>query len=81
MINAKRRQNEKQYKNWNDKEAGGRIYWFEITGRLGWSAKYVKEVNNAEETISFRQEIYDENGILREIHEKYPVDKGHQKLF
>ncbi|MCY7330221.1 MAG: hypothetical protein LH618_16845 [Saprospiraceae bacterium] len=45
-----------------------------------WKAHYVKEVDFNEETLNFRQEIYDKNGILREIHEKYPVDEGHQKL-
>jgi hypothetical protein len=25
-------------------------------------------------------EIYDEKGILREVHEKYPVDEGHKKI-
>jgi len=50
-------------------------------GRLGWTARYIKEVDVEESTISFRQEIYDEKGVLREIHEKYPVDKGHQKIF
>ena len=26
------------------------------------------------------EEIYDDQGKLRETHEKYPVDKGHQKV-
>jgi len=30
-------------------------------------------------TISFVQEIYDSSGVLREVHEKYPIDKGHTK--
>ena len=50
-----------------------------MTGRLGWLARYVKVVDASEQTERFWQEIYDETGILREIHEKYPVDKGHQK--
>lgn len=33
-----------------------------------------------EETVKFYQEIYDENGTLIEIHEKYPVDKGHRRI-
>jgi len=28
----------------------------------------------------FWQEIYDDTGRLVEIHEKFPVDKGHQKV-
>ncbi len=80
MDNAKRRKNEQQFKNWVNLTSGGRIYWFEIEGRFGWEARYVKEVDPDENTTAFRQEIFDKNAILREIHEKYPVDKGHQKL-
>jgi hypothetical protein len=28
----------------------------------------------------FWQEIYDERGRLVEVHEKYPVDRGHEKV-
>jgi hypothetical protein len=47
-----------------------------VPGKHGWSAVYYKEVDKQEDTIRFWQEIRDENGVLREIHEKYPVDKG-----
>lgn len=40
----------------------------------------MKEVAPSERTIRFYQEIYDEQGMLVEIHEKYPVDRGHQKV-
>ena len=43
-------------------------------------ARYLKEVDAQETTVRFWQEIYDDQGNLVEIHEKYPVDKGHQKL-
>ena len=76
----KRIQNEKQFKNWKPRPEGGRIYWLEIEGKFGWKARYVKQVDEAEETVSFRQEIYNEFDELVEIHEKYPVDKGHIKL-
>ncbi len=80
-MNEKQRQkNEIEYERWIEKEDGGRIYSFEISGKLGWKAKYLKEVNNKEVTIRFWQEVYDDKNVLREIHEKYPVDKGHQKL-
>jgi len=59
---------------------GSRIYWFELTGKLGWKARYVKTVDVNETTLSFKQEIYDENDTLAEVHEKYPVDKGHIKI-
>ena len=80
MEQAKRQKNERQFKNWADTDSGGRVYWLEIEGRLGWKARYVKEVDSEENTTSFLQEISDHKGVLREIHEKYPVDKGHQKL-
>jgi hypothetical protein len=41
---------------------------------------YIKDVNADEEIISFRQEIYNEEDKLIEIHEKYPIDKGHRKI-
>jgi hypothetical protein len=52
----------------------------EVGGRQGWKARYFKEVDATEETVKFWQEIYDDNGRLVEIHQKYPVDKGHQKV-
>ncbi|MDR0793561.1 MAG: hypothetical protein LBE82_09665 [Chitinophagaceae bacterium] len=73
-------QNEKEFDEWSEITNGGRIYSFEIMGKRGWKAKYLKEVDANETTIKFWQEIYDEHNVLKEIHEKYPVDKGHQKL-
>ena len=80
MNNNQRTKNEKEFDIWMQKEDGGRIYSFEVAGKLGWKAKYLKEVNKEEITTRFWQEIYDQNNILKEIHEKYPLDKGHQKL-
>ncbi len=51
-----------------------------MKSRSGWKARYVKEVDGDERTEKFYQEIYDEEGKLVEIHEKYPVNKGHQKI-
>lgn len=80
-VNEKKRQkNEIQFDLWIEKEDGRRIYSFEILGKLGWKAKYLKEVNSEETTLKFWQEVYDENNVLREIHEKYPVDRGHKKI-
>ena len=59
---------------------GGRRYHLDIIGRQGWKARYLKEVDAAEQTLKFWQEIYDDMGRLVEIHEKYPVDKGHRKV-
>lgn len=75
-----RSQNEKKFGHWNELPEGGRRYWLDVAGRLGWQARYLKEVDARETTIRFWQEIYDEQGKLVEVHEKYPVDKGHQKV-
>ena len=37
-------------------------------------------MDSKEETRKFYQEIYDEEGGIVEIYEKYPINKGHQKL-
>jgi hypothetical protein len=76
---SSRTQNEKKFGTWEELPNGGRRYWLDIAGRLGWRARYVKQVDAQEDTVRFWQEIYDGQGKLVEIHEKYPVDKGHQK--
>jgi hypothetical protein len=73
-------QNEKKFGRWQELPGGGRRYWIDVSGRLGWRARYWKEVDAAEATLRFWQEIYDDQGRLVETHEKYPVDKGHQKV-
>ncbi len=80
MDFLKRIDNEKKFTSWEELRDGSRKYWFVVNGKLGWSAKYVKIVDKDEQTISFCQEIYNESGSLVEIHEKYPIDKGHKKL-
>jgi hypothetical protein len=80
MNERKRRYNEKKFGSWEELPGGGRRYWLEVIGRSGWKAKYVKEVDDEERTIRFYQEIYNDQGELIEIHEKYPIDKGHRKL-
>lgn len=80
MNISKRQENEKKIPNWEVLPDGSRRYWFEVGGRTGWKARYIKIVNNNEVTLSFGQEIYNEVGILVEVHEKYPVDKGHIKI-
>ncbi|WP_104372601.1 hypothetical protein [Desulfocucumis palustris] len=76
----KRKENEKKFRSWTKLPEGGRRYYYEVKGKSGWSARYVKEVNSNEETIRFYQEIYDHNGNLVEVHEKFPEDKGHIKI-
>ena len=74
---AKRSLNEKKFGSWAETADGGRRYWSEVQGRFGWKARYLKEVDSEEITVSFWQEIYNEQGILVEVHHKYPVDLGH----
>ena len=56
------------------------MYSYEVKGHFGWMARYVKEVDASELTLRFYQEIYDNIGQLVQIHEKYPIDKGHEKI-
>ena len=79
MDVVKRMQNEKEFDNWIELPTNGRKYWFDVTGRNGGKARYVKEVDSKEVTIAFWQEIFDKNGVIIEIHEKFPIDKGHIK--
>lgn len=53
MNEKKRRENESEYESWVEKEDGSRIYSFEVQGRLGWKARYVKEVDSDEITLRF----------------------------
>lgn len=76
----KRKENETKFGNWKDTEQGGRVYWYEVKGKFGYYARYVKEVDQNEVTLKFYQEIYNFNGKLIEMHEKYPIDKGHRKI-
>lgn len=75
-----REQNENRFSQWDELPGGGRRYRLDVQGKLGWIGRYLKEVDQNETTLRFWQEIYDELGNLVETHEKYPVDKGHQKV-
>jgi hypothetical protein len=79
-IEQKRCENEKKFGNGRALPSGGRCYSLEVPGLHGWTARYVKEVDGDEQTIRFLQEIYDDHWQLVEIHEKYPIDKGHIKF-
>lgn len=80
MDIEKRRQNEQKFAGWEARPDGGRRYWYDVPGRTGWHARYVKEVDAEEATLRFYQEIYNQNDVLVEIHEKYPVDSGHKSV-
>ena len=76
-CSGRRRKNERKFDFWEELPDGGRRYFYEVRGRQGWVARYVKEVDASERTVRFYQEIYDDKGCLVEVHEKYPEDKGH----
>ncbi len=75
-----RQHNEKKFRAWENVAGGGRLCRLDAMGRQGWRACYLKLVDPSEKTLRFWQEIFDEAGTLVEVHEKFPVDKGHQKL-
>ncbi len=75
-----REQNERKFSNRENLPSGGRRYWLDISGRQGWKARYVKEVDADEVTVRFYQEIYDGTGKLVEVHHKFPIDQGHQRV-
>lgn len=69
-----------KFGNWEELPGESRRYYYEVQGRHGWKARYVKEVDAEERTVRFYQEIFDEDEELVEIHEKFPIDKGHRKV-
>lgn len=74
-----RARNEKKFGQWTQLPNGGRRYAYEVSGRRGWRARYLKEVDAEERTERVWQEILDDQGQLVETHLKYPIDSGHQK--
>ena len=77
---ATRAQNEQRFTDWLDLPDGGRRYWVDVRGRTRGLARYVKIVDASETTLLFIQEIYNDQGRLVEIHQKYPVDLGHRQV-
>ena len=75
-----RAQNEKKFGEWKELLGGGRRYRLAVRGRQGWRAVYLKEADANETTTRFWQEIYDKADRLVEVHEKFPVDKGHRNV-
>ena len=72
--------NERKFGKWTSTPHGGRLYFLEIAGKMGWKACYFKEVDATEKTLRFWQAIYDSQGRLVEIHEKFPRDLGHRPI-
>ncbi len=77
---ATREQNERRFPEWEELSGDGRMYYRVIKGRVRGYARYVKEVDADETTIRITQEIYDDDGKLVSIHQKYPEDTGHVTL-
>jgi hypothetical protein len=76
---SNKKQNEKEYQNWTETESGGRLYWKEVVAgdKSGRVSRYEKAVDCNEITITFVQKILDINRNTIEIHEKFPINKGH----
>jgi hypothetical protein len=53
LMTNKRTENEKKFRSWNELLDGGRRYFYEVQGKHGWRAQYVKEVDRSEQTIKF----------------------------
>lgn len=77
---ANREQNERRFPQWDDLPDGGRRYYRTVTGKISGYARYVKIVDADENTLSFVQEIYDDEDRLTGVHQKYPQDTGHQDM-
>lgn len=77
---ANREQNERRFPYWEELPNGGRRYYRIRRGRVQGYARYVKIVDADEVTVSLVQEIYDDEGRLIGIHQKYPEDTGHQVI-
>ena len=78
-MSNKRKKNEKEYSSWTELEAGGRIYTKNINAgdKSGKTARYEKTVDKNEKTVTSIQKIFDKEGKIVEIHEKFPINKGH----
>ncbi len=77
---ANREQNERRFPHWDELPEGGRRYYRILPGRVQGHARYVKIVDADEVTLSLVQEIYDDQGRLIGLHQKYPEDTGHQVI-
>jgi hypothetical protein len=77
---ASRAQNEQKFKSWENLPNGARRYFRDYVGRAGGRARYIKEVDATEGIVRFAQEIFDQAGRLVAVHEKFPVDLGHNQL-
>lgn len=77
---ATREQNERRFRNWEDLPDGGRRYWVDRKGAVSGFQRMIKVVDANEITLQLVQEIYNDDNVLIERHQKFPVDTGHKKL-
>ncbi|MDI6792278.1 MAG: hypothetical protein QME81_05345 [bacterium] len=47
----KRKRNEIKFGEWEELLEGNRRYFYEVQGRYGWKARYVKEIDASEKTV------------------------------
>lgn len=50
MDEEKRLLNERKFKNWDELPDGGRRYYYQVTGRVTGFARYIKIVDDKENT-------------------------------
>ena len=77
---ASRKQNERRFAEWEDLPDGGRRYYRIRMGKVKGYVRYIKVVDANELTLSFVQEVYDDDGRLLSTHQKHPEDTGHQDV-
>jgi hypothetical protein len=77
---ATREQNERRFTQWEDLPGGGRRYWSDRKGAVSGFQRMIKVVDADEVTVQMVQEIYNDENVLIERHQKFPVDTGHEKL-
>jgi hypothetical protein len=77
---ATRKQNEHEYTYWVELPDGGRRYWRDRRGAVHGFQRIVKIVDASENTLFLVQEVYNDANELIGIHQKYPIDLGHQHL-
>lgn len=75
---ATRKQNEQEFKLWEELADGGRRYWRDRPGRVHGFQRFVKVVDADENTLLIVQEIYNQANELVEQHQKFPEDTGHK---
>ncbi len=77
---SSREQNERRFKQWDDLPGGRRRYWMDRRGASSGFQRMIKVVDSDEITLQVVQEIYNDDNVLIERHQKYPIDTGHEKL-